>query len=65
SGGDVAVELPALPRLPVRVLLWAGTEEFPPSASLLTDPRAHLHLPLDVLWALTNVLIADLTRSVT
>jgi hypothetical protein len=56
------VELPALPRLPVRVLLWAGTDEFPPAASLLTDPRAHLHLPLDVLWALTNLLVSDLTR---
>ena len=63
AGGDVAVELPALPRLPVRVLVWAGSDEFSPTAHLLTDPRATLHLPLDVLWALTNLLIADLTRS--
>lgn len=63
SGGDAAVEVPALPRLPVRVLLWAASDEFPPAANLLTDPRAALHLPLDVLWALTNLLIADLTRS--
>ena len=65
SGGDVAVGLLALPRLPVRVLVWAGTDEFPPAASLLTDPRAYLHLPLDVLWALTNLLIADLARRMT
>ncbi len=62
AGADAAAELPALPRVPVRVLVWAGTDEFPPSATLLTDARAHLHLALDVLWALANVTVADLTR---
>lgn len=61
-GADAAAELPALPRIPLRALLWAATEEFPASASLLVDARAHLHLALDVLWALANVAIADLVR---
>ncbi len=61
-GADAAAVVPALPKVPVRVLLWARTEEFGGSASLLTDPRAHLHLALDGLWALANVLVADLVR---
>ncbi len=59
-GADAAAVIPALPRVPFQVLLWAHTEEFDGSASLLTDPRAHLHLALDGLWALANVLVADL-----
>jgi hypothetical protein len=61
-GADAAAELPALPRVPLQVLLWAAGEEFPASASLLVDARAHLHLALDVLWALANVAVADLVR---
>jgi hypothetical protein len=53
-------DLPALPRIPLRVLVWAGTEEFAAEAALLVDSRAHLHLALDVLWALSNVAVADL-----
>lgn len=62
GAADAAVELPALPRIPLRVLLWGATEEFGASANLLTDGRAHLHLALDGLWALSNVAIADLVR---
>lgn len=62
-GADAAAEIPALPRIPLRVLLWATGEEFSASASLLVDSRAHLHLALDVLWALANVAVADLVRA--
>jgi hypothetical protein len=63
AAGDAAADLPALPRIPLRALVWAATEEFGATASLLTDARAHLHVPLDVLWALTNVAIADLVEA--
>ena len=62
AAGDAAAELDALPKIPLRFVLWAGTDEFPPAATVLTDARAHLHLPLDVLWALTNVAIAEVVR---
>ncbi len=62
EGADGAVVVPALPRIPLRALLWGRGPEFGARAALLTDGRAHLHLPLDVLWALTNVAIADLVR---
>lgn len=60
AGADAAAVLPALPRIPLQVLLWVASTEFPASAALLVDARAHLHLALDVLWALSNVAIADL-----
>lgn len=37
SFGDAAVELPALPRVPVTFIVWAGDEEFPPNGSVLFD----------------------------
>lgn len=64
EGADAAAEIPALPRIPLRVLVWAGTEEFPPSAAMLADARAHLFLPLDVLWALANVTASDLLEAI-
>ncbi len=62
DGADVAVEIPGLPKVPLRVLLWRKTEEFPASATMLTDGRAYLHLALDVLWALSNIAISDLVK---
>jgi hypothetical protein len=61
-GADAAAVLPALPRIPLQVLLWAAGDEFSASAALLVDARAHLHLALDVLWALSNVAVADLVE---
>lgn len=63
EAGDAAADLPALPRISVRAVLWAESEEFPAAASLLTDARAGLHLPLDVLWALANVAVSDLVEA--
>ena len=50
--GDAAVELPALPRVPVTLLLWTADDEFPARADLLFDVTAPRHLPTDVLWAI-------------
>jgi len=62
EGGDAAVEVPALPRIPLKAVVWAGSVEFGASAALLVDSRAHLHAPLDILWALSNVAIDDLVE---
>jgi hypothetical protein len=50
--GDVAVELPALPKIPVTLLLWRADDEFPARADLLFEATAPRHLPTDVLWAI-------------
>lgn len=62
EGADAAVEFQGLPRIPLKAMLYAATEEFGASASLLIDGRSHLHLALDILWALSNLAIADLIR---
>ena len=62
EGGDAAAEVPALPRIPLKAVLWAGSAEFGASAALLVDSHAHLHVPLDILWALSNVTIDDLVE---
>lgn len=60
--GDAAIEIPALPRIPLTYVLWAGDEEFPARVSILFDKTAGQHLPLDVLLTLihltTNLLCA-------
>ncbi|MHB8766563.1 MAG: DUF3786 domain-containing protein [Deferrisomatales bacterium] len=63
EGADAAAVVPALPKVPLKVLLWGAGAEFGASANLLTDGRAHLHAALDVLWALTNVTISDLVEA--
>ncbi|HEY5999853.1 MAG TPA: DUF3786 domain-containing protein [bacterium] len=50
--GDAAVELPALPKVPVTIILWRADDEFPARADLLFDASAPRHLPTDVLWAI-------------
>lgn len=55
--GDVAVELPALPNVPVTLLLWRADDEFPARADLLFDATAPRHLPTDVLWAIAMLAV--------
>jgi hypothetical protein len=60
--GDAAVELPALPKVPVTLLLWKADDEFAARADLLFDATAPRHLPTDVLWAIA-MLAVELMRS--
>ena len=53
--GDASIELLALPRIPITVVIWAGDDEFPARASMLFDKTAAEHLPLDALWTLANL----------
>jgi len=62
EGADAAVKFMALPFLPMWVLLWAGDDEFEARAVMGIDQRAHLHLALDVIWALTNIVSHRLCR---
>lgn len=47
--GDTAVEIRALPRLPITYIFWQGDEEFPADISMLFDRTAEQQLPLDVI----------------
>lgn len=52
--GDAAVEVRALPRLPITFIFWQEDEEFPASISMLFDRTADRQLPLDVILALAQ-----------
>ncbi len=55
--GDTALQLFPFPRLPVVLILWSGDEEFPPRSTLLLDASAVLHLPMDVIWAASAMIL--------
>ena len=49
--GDVGYEFRLLPNVPVRLILWVGDDEFPPSASLLFDENIGKILSAeDIAW---------------
>lgn len=50
--GDVGYKIPALPKLPLAVILWEGDEEFPAQANILFDSVAPTHLSTAALWVL-------------
>jgi hypothetical protein len=58
--GDAAIELPALPKVPTTVILWAEDDEFPARADLLFDATGPRHLPLDILWSVAMLSILPL-----
>lgn len=50
--GDVAVVIPALPKIPLAVMFWLGDDEFPAKCNILFDTVAATHLPTASLWVL-------------
>jgi hypothetical protein len=62
EGADAAVFVPGIPRIPLYVLLWGADQEFEARAVVGMDARAHMHLALDGILALTTLLIAKLVR---
>lgn len=51
SGGDAAVRLHPLPRVPVLLTLWLEDDEFPARADVLFDSTCGLQLPTDIIWS--------------
>lgn len=58
EGADLAIRVPGLPYIPLYVLLWRGDDEFPARAVIGIDDRAHFHLDLAGVFALTNILVS-------
>jgi hypothetical protein len=60
--GDISVEIPALPRVPLTYVMWRGDEELQSSANVLFDVSAGSYLPtedLAVLGELTTKRLID------
>ena len=60
--GDACLELEALPRVAMRVVLWLGDDEFPSRVTMLFDRLVDAHLPLDALWCLAGYVASALVR---
>jgi len=59
--GDRGVEIPALPRVPIRFNLWLGDDEFPDAdIRILFDRNATHYLILDGVLALVNLAVKAL-----
>lgn len=52
--GDVAVVIPALPRVPIAYVMWRGDDEFAPSVSVVFDASVEGYLDAEVLTALAE-----------
>ena len=61
--GDACVQLQALPRVAVRLVLWLGDDEFPGRATMLFDSLVDEHLPLDVLHTMARYVTSSLVRA--
>jgi hypothetical protein len=62
EGADIAVRLLGLPYVPLYVLFWRGDQESSARAVIGIDDRAHFHLDLAGIFALTNILVYRLCR---
>lgn len=59
--GDVSVGFPALPRVPVFMVLWRGDEEFPSRLSVVFDATVDQQLPLDAIYGLVTEICRRMT----
>ncbi len=64
EGADIAIRVPGLPYVPLYVLFWQGDQEFSARAVIGIDDRAHFHLDLAGVFALTNILVYRLCKNV-
>jgi hypothetical protein len=62
--GDVSFRLWPLPKIPMAYILWRGDEEFPARLVMTFDATIEIHLPLDVIWAMVNVMGRLLLKAV-
>jgi len=50
--GDASIKLYPFPRIPLLLVLWCKSEEFPANAVLLLDTSCPCYLPTDIIWAI-------------
>ncbi|MFZ2809307.1 MAG: DUF3786 domain-containing protein [Desulfosalsimonadaceae bacterium] len=62
EGADIAIRMPGLPYVPLYFLLWRGDQDFSTRAIIGIDGRAHFHLDLASVFALTNILVYRLCK---
>jgi hypothetical protein len=65
EGADIALKIPGLPYIPLYILYWKGDQDIPGRAVVGIDDRAHFHLDLGGIFALTNLLVFEFCKVVT
>lgn len=63
SFGDTSFQIPALPYIPITVVLWEKTEEFPPRCLVYYDTSASHYLPTEDLAHLGELLSVRLIEA--
>lgn len=58
--GDVSVSIPALPRIRVALVLWAGDDEFPPEGNILFDRNTNAYLSAEDMAWLSGMIVYPL-----
>lgn len=61
--GDFSVTIPALPRVPVTIILYPGDDEFPPSCKVLFDSSIRNYLVTEDVRILCEEIVRELIRS--
>ncbi len=62
--GDVAVTIPAFPRVPITLVLWKGDDEFPAEANILFDNTISDYLATEDLIVLCQVISWSLVKMI-
>ena len=57
ESGDVAMNFRVLPKISIRLVLWAGDEEFPPEGTILFDESIRVQLPVEDIAVLSGMLV--------
>ena len=61
--GDYGISIPALPRVPLTILFWAGDDEVQPSANVLFDSSANEHMETEALVWLAVATVSELKKA--
>ena len=63
DSGDVSVEVPYFPFLPVTCIVWRGDDEFPPEASVLFDETAELFFSAEDMAVAGQMAVLELLKA--
>jgi hypothetical protein len=61
--GEASFRLTALPRIPLEYIFYGEDEEFPAQLIITFDRTVAQHLPLDVIWALVNLVTRKILQA--
>ncbi len=61
--GDGAVKIPALPMIPIALVLWQGDKDFPPEGNVLFDSSVTDYLPVEDMVILVETVVWKLIKN--